>query len=251
MNIGFIRTIGRDLTLLAWRDSDLSNNRILNQLGARAIPSGLQAFDQLLAPFIFNLFLALAYFNSSAADASWKLRKYIMQLSAWPPESQMPKRYPAPATLSCSSRLITTRFLPLRSSRKDDSLRCTRHPAEGRELMGRGSQGLHANVLLDTVYEPLPTWSLVMLCAATFVCPDSRMKLLARLLQRRKVYDYEQLTIMMSSIAYNDRALDFRCRPLWSALQSYRGRRDEDELRLAYFGESPQDYRSPTRQSKP
>ena len=80
--------------------------------------------------------------------------------------------------------------------------------------MGRGSQGLHANVLLDTVYEPLPTWSLVKLCAATFVCPDSRMKLLACLLQRRKVYDYEQLTIMMSSIAYNDRALDFRCRPL-------------------------------------
>ena len=97
VNIGFIRTIGRDLAILAWKDSDLPTTRMLNELGANNTPSGLLPLEPHLAPVIFNLFLGLAYFDNSANDASWKLRRYIMQLSAWTPTERTSSQQAADA----------------------------------------------------------------------------------------------------------------------------------------------------------
>lgn len=226
VNIGFIRTIGRDLAILAWKDSDLPTTRMLNELGANTTPSGLIPLEPHLAPVIFNLFLGLAYFNNSTTDASWRLRRYIMQLSAWVPVSPTSKQQPMDAAYLSAHHHARVGLIQLASCLYEARGDMTPYdylsnPADGRELVSRGALELDAGVLLGTVYEPLLLWCLVITSIASSVRFDSRMRLLASLFATANITAYQQLTNVMSTLAYHPRVLDARCQSLWAALQPY------------------------------
>lgn len=222
----FIRTVGRDLALLAWKDADLPVDRTLQRLGSSTIPSGLIPFEGSLNPVIFNILLGLSLFDSSQSNAAWRLRMYIMQLSAWTMPARIPGYHPDYVKYVAIHQHLRIGLLQYASCIYEAQCDMTAFddlatPGDGREMVNTNSQILPSSMLARTEYHPLLTWSLVSMCAASQVRFESRMRLLCELFEKQGISSFEQLVGWMSTIAYRRDVFDARLLSVWTDAQHY------------------------------